>query len=59
MQMGADDKIRHAVDDAKGTVKENVGRMTDNEQMEAEGKSERAKAEVGKAAENVKDAFKS
>ncbi len=56
--MGADDKIRHAVDETKGKVKEGVGKMTDNPDLEAEGKADQAKADVGQATENVKDAVK-
>lgn len=54
--MGADDKVRHAVDTTVGKVKEGLGRVTDNEDLEAEGERDQAKADLGKAAENVKDA---
>jgi uncharacterized protein YjbJ (UPF0337 family) len=54
--MGVDDKVRHAVDETKGTVKENVGRMTDDERLEAEGKRDRIKADLGQASEKAKDA---
>jgi len=56
--MGVDDKIKHAVDEAKGKVKEGVGRMTDNPDLEAEGQVDQTKADVGQATENVKDAVK-
>ena len=56
--MGLDDKISHAAEDAKGKVKEGVGKATDNERLEAEGQADQAGAHVKKAGENVKDAFK-
>ena len=40
-----------------GKGKEAVGDMTDDERFEAEGKGDRAKANLKQAAENVKDAF--
>jgi uncharacterized protein YjbJ (UPF0337 family) len=56
--MGADDKIKNAVEDMTGKAKEATGKATDNEKLEAEGKGDQAKADVKKAGENVKDAFK-
>jgi uncharacterized protein YjbJ (UPF0337 family) len=56
--MGADDKMRNAMTDAKGKVKETVGKLTDNEDLQAEGHIDQAKASMGKATENVKDAVK-
>jgi uncharacterized protein YjbJ (UPF0337 family) len=56
--MGTDDKIHNAADDALGHAKEAVGDATDNDRLKAEGKGDQAKAHLGKAAENVKDAVK-
>jgi uncharacterized protein YjbJ (UPF0337 family) len=56
--MGIDDKARHAVDDAKGKVKEGWGKLTDNERLEAEGKLDQAKASAGKAGEAIKDGLR-
>ncbi len=56
--MGTDDKTRNAAEDALGHVKEGVGKATDNPKLEAEGKGDQAKANLKKAGENVKDAFK-
>ena len=53
--MGAEDKARHAIDNAKGKVKEGWGKLTDNERLEAEGRIDQAKAHAGKAGEAVKD----
>ncbi len=54
--MGAEDKIHNAAEDAIGHVKEGIGDVTHDQRLQAEGKAEEAKAHLGKAAENVKDA---
>jgi uncharacterized protein YjbJ (UPF0337 family) len=56
--MGLDDKIRNEAEEARGSVKEGVGKVTDNERLEAEGKAEQMKANLKQAGEKVKDAFK-
>ena len=56
--MGFDDKVKNAAEDLGGKVKEGVGKLTHNEHLEAEGKADQVKADVKKAGENVKDAFK-
>ncbi|MFI9643257.1 CsbD family protein [Micromonospora sp. NPDC051925] len=57
--MGFDDKIGNTTENAAGKVKEGVGRATDNERLEAEGRNDQAKSSLKQAAEKVKDAFKS
>jgi uncharacterized protein YjbJ (UPF0337 family) len=57
--MGTDDKIDNAAEEAKGNVKEGVGKLTDNESLEAEGKADKAGANLKQAGEKIKDAFKS
>ena len=57
--MGTDDKIDNAAQEATGNVKEGVGKLTDNESLEAEGKADKAGANLKQAGEKVKDAFKS
>ena len=57
--MGLDDKIDNASQDTAGKVKEGVGRATDNERLEAEGRNDQAGAKLKQAVEKVKDAFKS
>ena len=58
------DEVEGKFDQAKGAVKENVGRAVDNEEMETEGAAERAgghvqegygtaKRKVGEAIEDV------
>ena len=57
--MGTDDKMRKKGEDALGKAKEKLGQATDDEQLEAEGRGEQAKADLKQAGEKVKDAFKS
>ncbi len=57
--MGTDDKIDNAAEEAKGNVKEGLGKLTDNESLEAEGKADKAGANLKQAGEKIKDAFKS
>lgn len=56
--MGLDDKIKNAAQDLVGKGKEATGKATDNERLEAEGQNDQTQAELKKAGENVKDAFK-
>lgn len=56
--MGFGDKLSNAAEDAKGKVKEAVGKATDDESLEAEGKGDQTKSSLKNAGENVKDAFK-
>ena len=56
--MGLDDKIQNAAQDMAGKAKEAVGKGTDDERLEAEGQADQTKANLKKAGENVKDAFK-
>ncbi len=56
--MSAMDKVNNAAEEAKGKIKEGVGSATDNATMEAEGQVDQEKANLKKAGENVKDAFK-
>lgn len=56
--MGIEDKARHAVEDAKGKVKESWGKLTDDERLETEGKLDQAKASAGKAGEALKDGIR-
>jgi len=49
--MGLDDKIDNKMEDLGG-------KANDNEQLEAEGKSDQAGANLKQAGEKIKDAFK-
>ena len=50
--MALDDKL----DQVKGAVKENVGKLTGDKKMESEGAVEKTTAKVKDVAEDVKDA---
>ena len=56
--MGVDDRMENTAEDLKGKAKEATGKVTDNERLEAEGKTDQAKADMKNAAEDVKDAYK-
>lgn len=56
--MGLDDKMKNAAQDISGKAKEAMGEATDNERLEREGEVDQTKANLKKAGENVKDAFK-
>jgi len=55
--MSAIDKAKNAAEDATGKVKEAVGKVTGNEELEAEGKTDQTKSDLKDAGENVKDAL--
>jgi uncharacterized protein YjbJ (UPF0337 family) len=56
--MGADDKARNKAEELKGQAKEGIGRATDDEELEAEGRTDQAESDLKQAGEKVKDAFK-
>ena len=56
--MSTQDKMRNAAQDMKGKAKEAVGKSTDNEQWEAEGKKDQVAGNIKQAGEKVKDAFR-
>ena len=58
--MGTDDKIDNKAEELKGKAKEEVGRATDDEQLEAEGRARPGvKGNLKQAGEKIKDVFKS
>jgi uncharacterized protein YjbJ (UPF0337 family) len=56
--MGADDKIDNTSDKLRGKAKEAVGKATDDQELEAQGKGDQAKGDLKQGVENIKDAFK-
>ena len=56
--MGATDKAKNAGLEAKGKIKETTGKVTNNEQLEAEGRADQVEADVRQAAERAKDTAK-
>jgi uncharacterized protein YjbJ (UPF0337 family) len=49
------DKAKHAVQNAKGKVKEGAGHLTGDRSLEAEGKKDQAAAKVKEAGDKAKD----
>lgn len=56
--MGLDDKIQNQSEETGGKIKEGIGKATDNERLEAEGRGDQASAGIKQAGENIKDAAK-
>ena len=56
--MVLDEKIEIAAEKLSGKAKEATGRATDDERLEAEGRTDQSKADLKDAGEKVKDAFK-
>jgi uncharacterized protein YjbJ (UPF0337 family) len=50
------DEMKGAAKDAKGSVKEAIGKATGNERMQAEGAAEKTAGKVQKGVGNMKDA---
>ena len=57
--MGLGDKIENMKDDMVGKGKEGAGKVTDDERLEAEGRTDQSKADLKQAGEKAKDAFRS
>jgi uncharacterized protein YjbJ (UPF0337 family) len=57
--MGADDKVSNKAEELKGRGKEAAGKVTNDEELEAEGHGDQAKGNVKQVGEKVKDVFKS
>ena len=56
--MSTGDKIDNKAEDVAGKVKEGVGKATDDEKLETEGKTDQASASVKQAGEKIKDVFR-
>ena len=56
MAMG--DKIKHAVEEAAGKVKEGAGKVTGNQDLQSEGQADQAGANVKQAGDKTLDAAK-
>lgn len=55
--MSISDKAKHLAEDVTGKIKEATGKATDDEHLEAEGKTDQAKSDIKQAGDKVKDAF--
>jgi uncharacterized protein YjbJ (UPF0337 family) len=58
MSVGVDDKAKNKVEELKGQAKEGLGQATDDQELEAEGRTDQTKSDLKQAGEKVKDAFK-
>ena len=56
--MGLDDKMDNKKDSLGGKAKEAVGKATNDDELEAQGKGDQTKSDLKQAGEKVKDAFK-
>ncbi|GIE28087.1 CsbD family protein [Actinoplanes italicus] len=57
--MSFDDKVDNKAEEVGGKVKEGVGKATDDERLEAEGKADQRASNLKQAGEKIKDVFKS
>lgn len=53
--MGIGDDIKHTAQDLTGKAKEAAGKVTNNDDLAADGKTDQVEADVKKAGQNVKD----
>ncbi len=54
----AADKMKHQGEELGGKGKEAAGKVTGNDELEAEGRADQRSANVKQAGDDVKDAFK-
>ncbi|MDO8337183.1 MAG: CsbD family protein [Microcella sp.] len=51
-------EAKHKGEELGGKIKEGVGKATDNERLEAEGRADQTAANLKQAGDDVKDAFR-
>ncbi len=56
--MTTTDKAKNSAQQARGKLKETVGKVSGNNKLRAEGKADQVKGNVKQAGEKLKDAFK-
>jgi uncharacterized protein YjbJ (UPF0337 family) len=56
--MGTEDKARNKAEKLRGKAKEQAGRVTNDRELEAQGRTDQTKSDVKQAGEKVKDAFR-
>jgi uncharacterized protein YjbJ (UPF0337 family) len=56
--MSAQDKAKNTAEKTTGKVKEEAGKITGDESVEAEGKADQVAGDLKNAGEKAKDAFK-
>jgi uncharacterized protein YjbJ (UPF0337 family) len=52
------DKARNKAEELKGKAKENIGRATDDERLERQGRADQGRSNLKQAGEKAKDAVK-
>jgi uncharacterized protein YjbJ (UPF0337 family) len=57
MKDSTKDKVEGALHDAKGSVKEKIGRATNNPNLEAEGQGEKVGGKIQKKVGDIKKVF--
>ena len=57
MKDSTKDKVEGALHDAKGTVKEKIGRATNNPNLEAEGQGEKVGGKIQKKVGDIEKVF--
>jgi uncharacterized protein YjbJ (UPF0337 family) len=57
MKDSTKDKVQGAIHDAKGAVKEKIGRATNNPNLEAEGQDEKVGGKIQKKVGDVEKVF--
>jgi uncharacterized protein YjbJ (UPF0337 family) len=55
--MSVTDKVKNKVEEVGGKAKEEVGKHTNDKELEAEGKTDQTKGNLKQAGEKVKDAL--
>ncbi|MBB6352058.1 CsbD family protein [Nonomuraea muscovyensis] len=56
--MGTEDKFSNKAEELKGRAKENIGEVTGDEELRAEGRADQTESTLKQAGEKVKDAGK-
>lgn len=56
--MSTGDKFENKAEELRGKAKEGIGKATNDQELEAQGKGDQVKSNLKQAAEKVKDAFK-
>jgi uncharacterized protein YjbJ (UPF0337 family) len=59
MAVGLSEKAKDKAEELEGEVKERIGKATDDQSLEAEGKGHKVKGNLKQSAEKIRDTFKS
>ena len=56
--MSTEDKAKNLAEKTGGAIKEATGKVTGNDSLEAEGKTDQAKADLKQSGEKIKDGLR-